>query len=184
MAATYPDLFQAGIAYAGVPAGCFHSAANIEAGWNSTCANGQSITTPAHWASIARDMAPGYTGPRPRMQIYHGDQDNVLFPQNYHETIKQWAGIFGYSTSPQQTNPNTPRSPYTKYTFGPNLQVRPAHTVEVRENTTNKIQGFLGAGVGHGIDVFPDEDLKWFGFTVRRHPFLLYFLSPPQGLLT
>ncbi|KAM0325933.1 hypothetical protein ACHAQA_007238 [Verticillium albo-atrum] len=90
MAATYPDLFQAGIAYAGVPAGCF-SLGTTEAGWNSTCANGQSITTAEHWASIARNMAPGYTGRRPRMQIYHGDQDAVVFPQNYYETIKQWA---------------------------------------------------------------------------------------------
>lgn len=149
MAATYPDLFAAGIAYAGVPAGCFYSQANIEAGWNSTCANGQSISTPEHWAAVARAMAPGYTGPRPRMQIYHGDQDAVLFPQNYHETIKQWAGVFGYSTTPRQTLPSTPRSPYTKYVFGTNLE------------------GFLGTGVSHSIDVFTDEDLKWFGFTVR-----------------
>ncbi|KAL9948502.1 hypothetical protein ACHAO3_000130 [Verticillium nonalfalfae] len=146
MAATYPDLFQAGIAYAGVPAGCF-SYGTTEAGWNSTCANGQSITTPEHWAAIARAMAPGYTGRRPRMQVYHGDQDAVVFPQNYYETIKQWAGIFGYSTTPQQTISNFPRSPYNKYVFGPNLE------------------GILGVGVSHSIDVFFDEDLKWFGFT-------------------
>ncbi|CRK11659.1 hypothetical protein BN1723_014279 [Verticillium longisporum] len=147
MAATYPDLFQAGIAYAGVPAGCF-SVGTTEAGWNSTCANGQSITTPEHWAAIARAMAPGYTGRRPRMQVYHGDQDAVVFPQNYYETVKQWAGIFGYSTTPQQTISNFPRSPYNKYVFGPNLE------------------GILGVGVSHSIDVFFDEDLKWFGITV------------------
>ncbi|KAF3350911.1 PHB depolymerase family esterase [Verticillium dahliae] len=146
MAATYPDLFQAGIAYAGVPAGCF-SVGTTEAGWNSTCANGQSITTPEHWAAIARAMAPGYTGRRPRMQVYHGDQDAVVFPQNYYETVKQWAGIFGYSTTPQQTISNFPRSPYNKYVFGPNLE------------------GILGVGVSHSIDVFFDEDLKWFGIT-------------------
>lgn len=27
-------------------------------------------------------------------------------------------------------------------------------------------QAFLGTGVSHSIDVFPEEDLKWFGFTV------------------
>lgn len=30
------------------------------------------------------------------------------------------------------------------------------------------MQAFLGTGVSHSIDVFPEEDLKWFGFTVRR----------------
>ncbi|KAH6672120.1 acetylxylan esterase [Verticillium dahliae] len=100
-----------------------------------------------HWAAIARAMAPGYTGRRPRMQVYHGDQDAVVFPQNYYETVKQWAGIFGYSTTPQQTISNFPRSPYNKYVFGPNLE------------------GILGVGVSHSIDVFFDEDLKWFGIT-------------------
>lgn len=123
MVNVYPDLFAAGIAYAGVPAGCFYSAANIEAQWNSTCAQGRSIATGEQWAAIARAMSPGYTGPRPRMQVYHGDRDDVLYPQNYHETMKQYAALFGYSATPSQTLPNTPRSPYTKYVFGPNLQV-------------------------------------------------------------
>ncbi|RBR14225.1 hypothetical protein FVER53590_07730 [Fusarium verticillioides] len=146
MAATYPDLFAAGIAYAGVPAGCFKSADNIPDFWNSTCANGQSIYTQTQWANVVKDMYPGYDGPRPKMQIYHGSVDQVLNVQNYYETIKQWTGVFGYSTNPQSTTPNFPRSPYTKYTFG------------------DKLQTFLGQGVTHSIDVFPEEDLKWFGF--------------------
>lgn len=118
----YPDLFDAGIAYAGVPAGCYYSASNIEAEWNTTCAQGQSTTSGEHWAAIARAMSAGYTGTRPRMQVYHGDRDEILAPQNYHETIKQYAALFGYSTTPAQTLPNTPQSPYTKYVFGRNLQ--------------------------------------------------------------
>ncbi|KAF7586393.1 hypothetical protein BBP40_008943, partial [Aspergillus hancockii] len=95
MAATYPNLFAAGIAYSGVPAGCFYSSANQAAAWNSTCAQGQSITTPEHWANIAKAMYPGYSGARPKMQIYHGSTDSTLLPQNYQETTKQWAGVFG-----------------------------------------------------------------------------------------
>ena len=30
------------------------------------------------------------------------------------------------------------------------------------------MQAFLGTGVTHSIDVFPEEDLKWFGFTVGQ----------------
>ncbi|KAG4253092.1 hypothetical protein FPRO06_10004 [Fusarium proliferatum] len=146
MAATYPDIFAAGIAYAGVPAGCFKSQDNIPDFWNSTCANGQSIYTQNQWANVVKDMYPGYDGPRPKMQIYHGSVDQVLNVQNYYETIKQWTGVFGYSTNPQSTTPNVPRSPYTRYTFG------------------DKLQTFLGQGINHSIDVFPEEDLKWFGF--------------------
>jgi acetylxylan esterase len=57
------------------------------------------------------------------MQIYHGSADEVLDAQNYYETIKQWTGVFGCSTTPQSTTPSFPRSPYTKYVFGDKLQV-------------------------------------------------------------
>ncbi|TDZ38052.1 putative acetylxylan esterase A [Colletotrichum spinosum] len=146
LAATYPDIFAAGIAYAGVPAGCFMSADDIPDFWNSTCSTGESVWTQQQWANVVYNMYPGYTGPRPKMQIYHGSADEALNVQNYYETIKQWTGVFGYPTEPVSTTPNFPRSPYTKYVFG------------------DKLQTFLGTGVSHSIDVFPEEDLKWFGF--------------------
>ncbi|WZH42049.1 Alpha/Beta hydrolase protein [Fusarium acuminatum] len=152
MAATYPDIFAAGIVYAGVPAGCFKSQDDIPDFWNSTCSTGQSIWSQNQWANVVKDMYPGYTGPRPKMQIYHGSVDEVLNVQNYYETIKQWTGVFGYSTEPVSTTPNFPRSPYTRYVFG------------------DKLQSFLGQGVTHSIDVFPEEDLKWFGFTDPVQP--------------
>ncbi|KAF7556044.1 hypothetical protein G7Z17_g1727 [Cylindrodendrum hubeiense] len=144
MAATYPDVFAAGIVYAGVPAGCFMSADNIADFWNSTCSTGQSIWTQQQWANVVYEMYPGYTGARPKLQIYHGTDDQILNAQNYYETIKQWTGVLGYSTTAASTEVNVPRSPYTKYTFG------------------DKLQTFLGSGITHSIDVFPEEDLKWF----------------------
>ncbi|KAJ3962328.1 hypothetical protein N0V92_000900 [Colletotrichum tropicale] len=123
LAATYPDIFAAGIAYAGVPAGCFMSAADVPDEWNSTCSTGQSIWTQQQWANVVYNMYPGYTGARPKMQIYHGTADEALNVQNYYETIKQWTGVFGYSTTPQSTTPDYPRSPYTRYVFGEKLQV-------------------------------------------------------------
>ncbi|KAJ4005027.1 hypothetical protein NW752_011541 [Fusarium irregulare] len=145
MAATYPDLFAAGIAYAGVPASCFKSQANQPAAWNSECSQGKMIKTQQQWAQIVKDMYPGYNGARPKMQIYHGTADSTLNVQNYYETIKQWSGIFGYSSTPTSTTQNFPRSPFKREIFG------------------DKLQGFLGNGQGHGVEHFPDEDLKWFG---------------------
>ncbi|KAL4764887.1 alpha/beta hydrolase family esterase [Aspergillus foveolatus] len=148
MAATYPNLFAAGIVYAGVPAGCFYSEANVEDQWNSTCAQGQSVSTPEHWAQIAEAMYPGYEGSRPKMQIYHGSADATLYPQNYYETCKQWAGVFGYNyDSPQEVQNDTPVAGWDKTIWGENLQ------------------GILADGVGHNIQIQGEEDLKWFGFT-------------------
>jgi acetylxylan esterase len=79
LAATYPDLFKAASAYAGVPAGCFYT--GTVAGWNSSCANGQSIASQGAWAQTALNMYPGYTGSRPRMMIYHGSADATIYPQ-------------------------------------------------------------------------------------------------------
>ncbi|EGS18918.1 putative cellulose binding protein [Thermochaetoides thermophila DSM 1495] len=143
LAATYPDLFKAAAAYAGVPAGCFYT--GTVAGWNSTCANGQSIASQQVWAQTALDMYPGYTGPRPKMMIYHGSADTTIYPQNFNETMKQWCGVFGYTYgSPQQTLANTPSAGYTKYVYGENLV------------------GIYGSGVTHNIPVNGENDLNWF----------------------
>lgn len=123
LAATYPDVFAAGIAYAGVPAGCFMSADDVPDFWNSTCSTGQSVWTQQQWANVVKNMYPGYTGARPKMQIYHGSADQTLNVQNYYETIKQWTGVFGYSATAVSTTANYPRSPYTKYVFGDKFQV-------------------------------------------------------------
>ncbi|KAL5343822.1 Acetylxylan esterase A [Aspergillus crustosus] len=148
MAATYPSLFAAGIVYAGVPAGCFYSDTNQENGWNSTCAQGQSISTPSHWADIARAMNPGYNGSRPKLQIYHGSEDATLYPQNYYETAKQWSGVFGYDyENPEEVLSDTPVVNWDKTIWGDGLQ------------------GILANGVGHNIQIQGEEDLKWFGFT-------------------
>lgn len=136
-------MFAAGSVYAGVPAGCFYT--GTVNGWNSECANGQRIQTSEVWAQTVRDMYPGYSGEYPKMYIHHGSQDEVLFAQNYDETIKQWAGIFGYDTNPDEVLPNTPAAPYTKEVYG------------------EKLVGALGEGVTHNLQRFEQEDLAWFG---------------------
>lgn len=123
MCAAYPDMFQAGIAYSGVPAGCFYSAADVEDQWNMTCSTGESVYSQEEWAQVVYDMYPGYSGSYPRMQIYHGDSDSALYPQNFWETLKQWTGVWGYPENAIQTLRNTPASPYTKYVYGPNVEV-------------------------------------------------------------
>lgn len=140
-------MFAAGTVYSGVPAGCFVSSSNGVDAWNSSCANGQVVDTPQQWANVVLDMYPGYTGSRPRMQIYHGTADTTLYPQNYNETIKEWCGVFGYDyTKPIKTENNTPQQNYYRYTFG------------------DQLQGIYAIGVGHTVPIQGTEDMKWFGF--------------------
>jgi acetylxylan esterase len=147
MAATYPEMFAAATVYSGVPAGCFVSSTNQVNGWNTSCALGQIDDTQQQWTNVVHNMYPGYTGARPKMQIYHGSADTTLYPPNYNETIKEWTGVFGYSlTNPTVTN-NFPQPNYYTYTYGPD------------------VVGIYAIGVGHTVPVQEAQDMIWFGFS-------------------
>jgi acetylxylan esterase len=147
MSATYPEMFAAATVYSGVPAGCFLSSSNQVDAWNSTCAQGQINQSQSYWANVAKNMYPGYTGSRPKMTIYHGSVDTTLYPQNFNETMKEWSGVFGYSSTPSQTLANTPQQSYTKYVYGPS------------------VTGIYATGVGHTVPVRENDDLAFFGIT-------------------
>lgn len=101
--ALYPDLFKAGAAFAGVPAGCW-AASNPDGSWSGPCAGGSVTHTGAEWGDIARAMVPGYAGPRPRVQLFHGDADDIISYTNHTESIKQWTNLLGLSETPTSTD--------------------------------------------------------------------------------
>jgi acetylxylan esterase len=110
----FPDVFKAGAAFMGVPFGCF--ATTDGSLWNTTCANGQSIKTAQQWGDIARAGFSGFSGPRPRMQLWHGTADNTLFFPNFGEEIKQWTNVLGVSQTPAFTD--HPQSSWTRTRYG------------------------------------------------------------------
>lgn len=143
-AACYPDLVQAVSLYSGVPAGCFVSSSGGVAQWNNSCSGGSSRATPEKWGDVVRAMYPGYTGRRPKMQVWHGSADGTLSPNNYQETIKQWSNIFNYST-PVQTRKNWPQANYETNDYGEFLE------------------GIWGVGVGHSVPANLTASEAWFG---------------------
>ncbi|KAI0016157.1 Alpha/Beta hydrolase protein [Xylariomycetidae sp. FL0641] len=145
LAATYPDVFAAGVVYSGVAAGCFYT--GTVNGWNSSCSGGQLVETQAYWADTARAMYPGYAGAYPRMRIQHGSADTTLAPQNYNESIKQWTGVWGYPEDPVEAYPDDPASPFTRYVYGEN------------------VEGMYGIGITHDDPIFGDADMEWFGIS-------------------
>jgi acetylxylan esterase len=114
MLADYPDVFKAGAAFMGVPYHCFYT--GTVDGWNSACANGQVSMTPQQWGDLARNAYPGYSGPRPRVQLWHGTADTTLYYPNFGEEIKQWTNVLGVSQTPSSTS--TVNGNWTHTTYG------------------------------------------------------------------
>ncbi|KAF9483097.1 acetyl xylan esterase [Pholiota conissans] len=141
LAGAYPDLFAAGVAYCGVPYACFSGPSM----WNSQCAQGQLTKTPQQWGDLVRSGYPGYTGSRPKMQIWHGTADQTLNYNNFNEAIKEWTNVFGYSQTPVSTQSNSPISGWTRSTYGSNFQAISAQ------------------GVDHNIPIQHTDVLTWFG---------------------
>ncbi|KOX15443.1 esterase [Nocardiopsis sp. NRRL B-16309] len=134
MLANYPDVFAAGSAFAGVPFGCF--ATTDGSGWNNECSNGRIDRTPQEWGDLVRDSYPGYEGPRPRMQLWHGSEDDVLHYANFAEEIEQWTNVHGLGTDPAATDRPQPHWERTRY--GSTGDQAPVEAISVE-------------GVGHNV---------------------------------
>jgi acetylxylan esterase len=129
----YPDVFKAGAAFAGVPFGCF--ATTDGSLWNTACANGTVTKTPQQWGDLARGADPGYSGPRPRMQVWHGTDDTTLFYPNFGEEIKQWTNVLGVSQTPAFTD--HPQSTWTRTRYGGTGTQAPVEGISVQGGTHN-----------------------------------------------
>ncbi|KAF4916385.1 Acetylxylan esterase A [Colletotrichum viniferum] len=140
----YPDVFAAGAAFAGVPFGCY--AADGYDVWSDDCASGRITHTGEEWAEIVRAAYPGYEGPRPKMQVLHGDVDNVLNVTNFYEEIKMWTTVLGVSETPTEVVEDDPVANWTKSVYG----------------TRGLFESFLAHGVDHNIPDQPDEVIRFF----------------------
>jgi acetylxylan esterase len=131
----YPDVFAAGAAFAGVPFACF--ATTDGSSWNSACANGQVTKTPQQWGDLVRGAYPGYTGQRPRMQLWHGTSDDTLRYPNFGEEIKQWTNVLGVSQTPAFTD--HPQSTWTRTRYGSTATNAPVEAISVAGGSHNAL---------------------------------------------
>lgn len=159
MLGDYPDVFQAGAAFMGVPFGCF--ATTDGSMWNTQCANGQISKTPQQWGDLVRGADPGYTGPRPRVQLWHGTADGTLNFANFGEEIKQWTNVWGVGQTPTSTT--TPQSGWTHTTYG--------------SGGTVDVDAYSIAGAGH---VLPLSGMA----AIAIHFFGLDSSTPPPSTTT
>jgi poly(hydroxyalkanoate) depolymerase family esterase len=85
MLAVYPDMFKAGAAFSGQAVG---------GAWTPVTHTAQ------QWGNIVRGAYPGYSGPRPRVQLWHGTADGIISFSNQPEAILQWTDVLGLSANP------------------------------------------------------------------------------------
>ncbi|MEU7589242.1 PHB depolymerase family esterase [Micromonospora sp. NPDC049230] len=153
MLGDYPDVFAAGASFAGVPFGCFATGGSSE--WNSQCANGQLIKTPQQWGDLVRGAYPGYTGQRPRMQIWHGTNDETLRYPNFGEQVKQWTNVHGLSQTPTYTD--SPQSGHTRTRYGSSGPMAPVEAISMQ-------------GVTHNLPVDAAQVIRFFGLDGTTTP--------------
>lgn len=143
---SYPDIFKAGASFAGVPFSCF-SGSNS---WNGTCADGKIAKTSTAWGDAVRQAFPAYSGPRPRMQLWHGTEDATLNFKNFGEAIKQWTNVLGVSELPSTTEPNTPQSGWTRTRFKDS-------------NGTIQVEAIREQGQPHNLKVMEEDAIAFLG---------------------
>ncbi|RSD11872.1 extracellular catalytic domain type 1 short-chain-length polyhydroxyalkanoate depolymerase [Amycolatopsis eburnea] len=119
MLALYPDVFRAGAAFMGVPFDCFAGAADYPPG-TSKCTGGSMNRTPQQWGDAVRQAYPGYSGPRPRVQLWHGTADTLVPYSLLQEEIEQWTDVFGLSQAPTATD--TPQPGWQRRRYGDTVE--------------------------------------------------------------
>ncbi|MBM0231254.1 PHB depolymerase family esterase [Micromonospora sp. STR1_7] len=158
MLGLYPDLFNAGFSSSGVPFGCFATTNGSE--WNSECSGGRIVKTPQQWGDLVRNAYPGYTGKRPRIQIWHGTTDTTLSYVNFGEQIKQWTNVQGVSQTPSYTD--SPQASATRTRYGGTDGTAPVEAISFQ-------------GYGHSIPFDAAQAIRFIGFDTASPT------TPPPG---
>ncbi|GGM26103.1 MULTISPECIES: extracellular catalytic domain type 1 short-chain-length polyhydroxyalkanoate depolymerase [Micromonospora] len=146
MLGLYPDVFTAGVSSSGVPLGCFATTNGSE--WNSECSGGRIVKTPQQWGDLVRNAYPGYTGRRPRIQIWHGTTDTTLSYVNFGEQIKQWTNVHGLSQTPSYTD--YPQASATRTRYGGTGGTAPVEAISFQ-------------GYGHSIPFDAAQAIRFVG---------------------
>lgn len=141
--ADYPDVFAGGGIDSGLPAQCATSQAQA-----TNCQQNDQRLTPAQWAAKVRASFPGYAGAYPRVAIWQGTADYVVYPVNATELRDQWTAVHGVSQTPAQTVGLPGGTTQTLYGTG-----------------TPAVALFSIAGMGHGTAVHPGSGVDSCGST-------------------
>ncbi|MEV4119729.1 PHB depolymerase family esterase [Micromonospora sp. NPDC049645] len=156
MLALYPDVFKAGAAFMGVPFNCFANAADYPP-TSSQCTGGNMNRTPQQWGDAVRQAYPGYSGPRPRVQLWHGTNDTLVPYSLLQEAIEQWTNVFGLSQTPTSTD--TPQASWNRRRYADS-------------SGTVQVEAYSIQGAGHSLPAsgMAASAIAFFGLTNPTTP--------------
>nr|WSX53491.1 PHB depolymerase family esterase [Streptomyces sp. NBC_00974] len=145
MLAAYPDVFSAGAVVAGLPYDCTKDTGPY------TCMSPGVDKSPAAWAQLVRDAYPAWSGPWPRVAIWHGDADTTVAPRNADELRDQWTALHGLPQTPDRTS-----------AIGPDAT---RHEEYLAGDGTVAVEVDRVPGIGHGTPVDPGSGPEQCGRT-------------------
>ncbi|HWP07408.1 MAG TPA: PHB depolymerase family esterase [Polyangiaceae bacterium] len=100
--AAYPEVFKAGSSLAGAPAGAW-------TGGTSFGVTVPSTRSAFDWGEIVRNANPGYSGARPRIQLWHGTGDSTIaYTPTYAAEVAQWTNVLGVGSGDATQSSLTP----------------------------------------------------------------------------
>jgi poly(hydroxyalkanoate) depolymerase family esterase len=134
MLATWPDRFAAGSIMAGIPYRC---ATDLSGAYK--CGSPGVTKTPDQWGDLVRAGSAGFSGPWPRVQIWHGSMDTTVATKNADELVKQWTNVHGTDATADTTE-----------TIG--SATRTAYAAD----GTVVVESYLIGGMGHAVVVGDD----------------------------
>jgi poly(hydroxyalkanoate) depolymerase family esterase len=112
--AAYPDVFAAGAALAGVPAGQWTGGNSC----NGSCNTVAPTRTAEEWGDLVRAEAPeGFSGPWPRFQLFHGTTDGILLPSMIDAQVAQWTNVHALTEADATSVENEPISGWTRKSY-------------------------------------------------------------------
>jgi poly(hydroxyalkanoate) depolymerase family esterase len=132
--AAYPDVFEAGAIFSGLPASCAKS--QLEA---FSCMSPGVVRDAKAWGDLARAASGGWSGPWPRVAIWHGDADYTVRPANLDELVKQWTNVNGLDAAHGREVAETGAK----------------HVVYADASGASRVESFLVTKMGHGTPVDP-----------------------------
>jgi len=148
---SYPDVFQAGAAFAGVPFACF-AQGSVSMGWNAACANGNVTMTGMQWGALVRAAYPGFSGDRPRMQLWHGTTDATVNFHNFGEEIKEWTDVLGVSDKPTTTENDAVRATWVRTRYVDSCGVVRVEAIQETGQPHNLVVDMANAVHFFGLD--------------------------------
>jgi len=137
MLATYPEVFNAGAVMAGLP----YDVANGSSQAFSAMFGNVDLS-PAQLGNRVRN-ASGFTGPWPRVSVFHGTSDFTVYYMNETELVEQWTNVHGIDQTPEVNDP----------AFLGNATV---NKKEYRDGAGNSlVVSYSFNGMGHAIAIDP-----------------------------